>query len=306
MRTTAYAEVCWQEVRRGKENPPFLLHSCLCLLLDWMSILTLSRLLSLLAIFVFTAQACGDETDKQNPSDILTKNQNAIVVITSISTVSIDLDDGTSLKPSTQQRRSLGTILDETGILVTAAHTHDATQGIKKGARVGENRRAGVESVRQERERFDLSFGDGRTMEAVFLYEDKAADLLFLQATPPANAAPEAKVFEFISFDSVIVDPQIGDPTYGISRASASFEFIPMLLPATLSATYSADRTYHLMAGQMVLGIPVLNKSGGALGLVVKRFSPITDGSSTGVLDRSHIQTNLIIARSLVEKRKGD
>ena len=119
----------------------------------------------------------------------------------------------------------------------------------------------------------------GETIEhAAFLAAaDSDLDLAFLQLEkPPAKKLPAISFAGGRALD-------IGDPVFGVARLSPGFDRAPFLATARIAGRLEKPRrAWILDASADLLGLPVFDLQGNAVGVVVTVFSRSGDGSAQG------------------------
>jgi S1-C subfamily serine protease len=201
-------------------------------------------------------------------------------VAPSIASVKIVLKTEFNMGESTQDQESTlearGAVVGERGLIMLWNSQLSASRLMEAVTRMGDE--GGGFKLKMTPTDFKVTLpGDPTEHPAFLAAADSDLDLAFLQLeTPPAAKLPA------ISFEGGR-SLQNGDEVAGVSRMSPGFDRTPFVTSLRIRGRIEKPRRAWIVAASSeLLGLPLFDSSGAAVGAVVTVFSNSSDASSQG------------------------
>ena len=232
---------------------------------------------------------------------IYDKNQDALVVVTTISTLSFTTD-GAKLPDQQRQTQTLGTIIDSRGIVMLSNSAIDFAVGMKgqRGRAAGEEEFVTVTNARSSFKEIQINMTDGEFF-ATFLSANEALDLAFL-LIDQGQLAKRKEPLPWVDIRNKVKpgELRVADEIVGLSRSSPIYGYIPSVIPGWVTAISKREHTYYITTAGTAQGIPIFDLKGRFAGLTVQR---IVEGQRTnllGTLAASSVNVIADLARARV------
>lgn len=215
--------------------------------------------------------------------EVYTNHQDALVVITAISTIHFTTD-GAPLPTQDRKAQTLGTIISKKGLIMISNSAIDQAVGMvgNRGRPAGSEGWVTVQSAQSRFQEIQVNLSDGSEFHATKVDEDIELDVAFL-LLDQNQVAKRAEPLPFVDLSNKITegDVSIADEVIGLSRSSPVYAYIPSVIPGYITAISKRNVTYYITTAGTAQGIPIFSLDGKFVGLTVQR---IIDGKRTNLL----------------------
>ncbi|MEM7011667.1 MAG: trypsin-like peptidase domain-containing protein [Verrucomicrobiota bacterium] len=237
----------------------------------------------LLTAIGFQASAVAQSATTLAAREVYTKHQDALVVITAISTIHFTTD-GAPLPTQDRKAQTLGTIINKKGLIMISNSAIDMAVGMvgNRGRPAGSDGWVTVQSAQSRFQEIQVNLSDGSEFHATKVDEDLELDVAFLLLDQNQVASRTAPL-PFVDLSNKITegDVSIADEVIGLSRSSPVYAYIPSVIPGYITAISKRNVTYYITTAGTAQGIPIFSLDGKFVGLTVQR---IIDGKRTNLL----------------------
>jgi S1-C subfamily serine protease len=233
------------------------------------------RLAGAAAALALTAAAGGaTDTRARELAQLLERVSPSIVSVKVVLKTEFNMGESTQDQESTLEAR--GAIVGERGLIMLWNSQLSANRLMDAVSRMGDE--GGGFKLKMTPTDFRVTLpGDTAEHEAFLAAADSDLDLAFLQLEkPPAAKLPA------ISFEGARTLRE-GDEVAGVSRMSPGFDRTPFVSAMRIRGRIEKPRRAWIVAASAdLLGLPLFDASGAAVGAVVTVFSSSGDTSSQG------------------------
>ena len=226
-----------------------------------------------LALSIASAPALSADAAARDHARLLARIAPSIVSVKIVLKTEFDMGESTQDQESTLEAR--GAIVGEGGLIMLWNAQLSASRLMETVAHMDEGSDFRLKMTPTD---FRVTLpGDPAEHEAFLAASDSDLDLAFLQLeTPPARKLP---AISFAAGRAV----EVGDPIFGVSRLSPGFDRAAYLASARVAGRLDKPRrAWILDASPDLLGLPLFDEGGDAVGVVVTVFSRSSDGSAQG------------------------
>ncbi len=261
-----------------------------------------AMLLSALLLVTASPRLSAQKESGDAARALLDKYKGALVVVTAESKV-ITTTDGEPLPTKSQQRRTLGTTVFPSGLIVCSNSALDASVGlVQQKARIpgkdGKTKVVTIASARSEFSKVEISYGDAVVLPGRVVAQRPEIDLAFV--LPDAGAAKKlGKTFTSIDLSKFATTAKPADAVVGLSRASAVYSYMPTVIMGHITGVFKGDRTYYVTTAGTAQGIPVFTLDGSPIGVTLER---IVKGKRSGILGTLSAGSIQVMANLAMEK----
>jgi S1-C subfamily serine protease len=239
-------------------------------------IVMLARIrVAVLLIAVAAASPAGAaEARSRELARLLERFAPSIVSVKVVLKTEFNMGESTQDQESTLEAR--GAIVGERGLIMVWNSQLSASRLMEAVDRMGDE--SGGFKLKMTPTDFKVTLPGDPVEHAAFLAAaDSDLDLAFLQLESP----PPAKL-PAISFDAGRT-LQVGDEVAGISRMSPGFDRTPFVTSLRIRGRIEKPRRAWIVAASTdLLGLPIFDANGDAVGVLVTVFSSSSDMSSQG------------------------
>jgi hypothetical protein len=197
----------------------------------------------------------------------------AIVSVEVVATVKVTVGDHAQ-PPRENKGEENGTVISPTGLTVavlSAIDPHGAIEAMAATRGGGQK----IEVAETEFKDVKLRLANNTEVPAVIVLKDPDLDLVFLAPLPEAGAP--ARTFPYVDLAKSAKAEVLGN-YYFVTRASKSFQRIPIVQSTTVVGIVEKPRRMYLMS-QLALGVPIFDPAG----LIVGITTPyLENGRPTG------------------------
>jgi len=221
----------------------------------------------------------SQETVEDKARKLLEQYKSSLVVVTAKGVLKATTT-GEPLPDRDQQRRTLGVTIGDDGLIIVSNTAIDPSVGLQgQQAQMGEK----VVEIKTAATTFsgvEISYGDTSTLPGKIVRQDLEADVAFIM--PDKEEAKKVnKVFDKVDLSQFAATAQAADTVVGLSRASAVYGYMPILVMGRITGVFKGERTFFITDAGTSQGIPVFTLDGKPVGVTVVR---IVEGQPTGVL----------------------
>lgn len=219
--------------------------------------MTSTKLVFVATLMATTLAASGGALQDQAKT-LTEKNSKSIIWVTAVAKAEL-LADGASIATQEQKVRTLGTVIDPSGLTVTALTNIDPTIAME-GQRTINGRRVTL-TGKTEHSQAKLILPDGEEVPARIVLTDPDLDLAFLAPEQPG------KTFEFVKLAKVS-DVVAMDQVLCLARLSEHFGQIPAVTTTNVTAVSAKPRKFFILE-RSIMGCPVFLIDGKLLGITI-------------------------------------
>jgi len=227
-------------------------------------------------------------------------HQDSLVVVTAQVRVRFDTSKG-SLPDQQQTAQTLGTIIDQRGLVVLSNSAIDVSLGMEgqRGRAAGEDEFVEVIDATSVFEAIQINLADGTVYHAALLDRKEELDLAFL-LLDQEELQSRSEPLPFLDVSRSTEGVSIGEQVIGLARSSSVYAYIPTVVPMFISAISKRDPTHYVTTVGAAQGMPVFNLGGRFVGLTVQR---VVGGQRTGIL--GVLEANALNQRIKLVKAKS-
>ncbi|MEM6278532.1 MAG: hypothetical protein AAF491_01690 [Verrucomicrobiota bacterium] len=259
--------------------------------------------LSTLFVLAFgnPASLFAQETPEEKARQLLEQYKGALVVVTAKGVLEAKTS-GDPLPDREQQRRTLGVTIGDDGLVVVSNSAIDASLGLEGQQAQLDGDVVTIQTAKTTFDEIEISYGDSTLLNGRVVRQDVEADIAFIMPDK-AQAESMGKTFEKIDLSQFAATADAADRVVGLSRASAVYGYMPVLVMGRITGVFKGDRTYFVTDAGTAQGIPVFTIDGKPLGLTVVR---IVEGRPSGVLGTLSAGSIQVMANLAREAAKSE
>jgi len=221
----------------------------------------------------------SQETVEEQARKLLEKYKSSLVVVTAKGVIKATTT-GAPLPDREQQRRTLGVTIGDDGLIMVSNTAIDPSVGLKGQQAQMDEKVVEIKSATTTFSGVEISYGDTSTLAGKIVRQDLDADVAFIM--PDQEEAKKLnKVFDKVDLSQFAATAQAADVVVGLSRASAAYGYMPILVMGRITGVFKGERTFFITDAGTQQGIPVFTLDGKPVGVTVVR---IVEGQPTGVL----------------------
>jgi len=227
--------------------------------------------------------ALADAATSAAARNLFQKHQDALVVVTAVSTVRFTTDKG-KLPDQDHTTQALGTLVHEKGLIMVSNSSIDFSVGKQgmRGKTAEDSEYVNVVKAESNFLKIQINLADGSEYNSSRVYVNEDMDLAFLLIDQTKIKERKDKlVFVDLANKIAASDLQIADEVVGLSRSQPIYGYIPSVIPGYVTAISRRDPTFYITTSSTAQGIPIFDLKGRFVGLTVQR---IVEGKRTNIL----------------------